>query len=57
MASDWLAAVPPANQIPGLKFLLTNMDFNMEFFLVTQAPDRKDRAIVASKIWPPCRQK
>ena len=30
MASDWLAAVLPANQMPGLKNLLTNMDFNME---------------------------
>ena len=30
MASDWLAAVQPANQMPGLKILLTNMDLNME---------------------------
>ena len=32
MASDWLAAVLPANQMPGLKIfvMLTNMDFNME---------------------------
>ena len=30
MASDWLVAVLPANQTPGLKILLTNMDFNME---------------------------
>ena len=29
MASDRLAAVLPANQMPGLK-MLTNMDFNME---------------------------
>ena len=28
MASDWLAAVLPANQMPGLKIFLTNMDFN-----------------------------
>ena len=27
MASDWLAAVPPAYQMSGLK---TNMDFNIE---------------------------
>ena len=32
MASDWLPAVLPANQMPGLKILLTNMDFNMEIF-------------------------
>ena len=37
MASDWLAAVLPANQMPGWKSLLTNMDFNMGIFLVTQA--------------------
>ena len=30
MASDWLAAVLPANQMPGLKTFLNNMDFNME---------------------------
>ena len=30
MASDRLTAVLPANQMPGLKYLLTNMDFNME---------------------------
>ena len=30
MASDWLAAVLPANQMPGWRSLLTNMDFNME---------------------------
>ena len=29
MASDWLAAVPPANQMPDLKTLLTNMDFGL----------------------------
>ena len=29
MASDWLAAVLPDNQKPGLKFF-TNMDFNTE---------------------------
>ena len=29
MASDWLAAVMQANQMPGLKSLLTNRDFNM----------------------------
>ena len=30
MASDWLVAVMPANQMPGLKTFLTNMGFNME---------------------------
>ena len=30
MASDWLATVLPANQMPGLKTLLTNMEFNIE---------------------------
>ena len=30
MASDWLAAVLPAYQMPGLKSLLTNMGYNME---------------------------
>ena len=30
MASDWLAAVVPANQMPFLKYKFTNMDFNME---------------------------
>ena len=31
MASDWLVAVLPANQMPGVKIsLLTNMDFDME---------------------------
>ena len=29
MASGWLVAVLPANQMPGLKSLLTNMDFNI----------------------------
>ena len=29
MTSDWLAAVLPANQMPGSK-ILTNMDFNMD---------------------------
>ena len=32
IASDWLVAVLPANQMPGLK-ILTNMDFNMEISL------------------------
>ena len=32
MASDWLVAVLPAKQMPVLKYLLTNMDFNMEIF-------------------------
>ena len=31
MASDWLAAQPPANQMPGMKILVTYMDFNMVF--------------------------
>ena len=30
MASDWLAAVLPANQMLRLKILFTNMEFNME---------------------------
>ena len=31
MASDWLAAVLSANQMPGLKiFVIYNIDFNME---------------------------
>ena len=30
MASDWLAAVLPANQMPGLKLLLTKIDFIMD---------------------------
>ena len=30
LASDWLAAQPPANQKPDSKYLLTNMDSNME---------------------------
>ena len=30
MASDWLVAVLPANKMPGRKFLLTNIDFNMD---------------------------
>ena len=30
MASDWLVPVMSANQIPDLKSLLTNMDYNME---------------------------
>ena len=29
MASDWLTAVLPANQMPGSK-IFVNMDFNME---------------------------
>ena len=29
MASDLLAAVLPANQMPGFIFLLNDMDFNM----------------------------
>ena len=29
MASDWLAAVLPANQMAGLK-IFVNIDFNME---------------------------
>ena len=31
MASEWLAAVLPANQMPGSK-ILVNMDFNLEIF-------------------------
>ena len=31
MASDWLAAVLPANQKLGLKSQLTDNDFNTEF--------------------------
>ena len=31
LASDWLAAMLPANQRPGLKSLLTNLGFNMDF--------------------------
>ena len=30
MATDWLAVVLPANQMPGWKSVLTNMNFNME---------------------------
>ena len=29
---EWLGAVLPANQMPGLIFLLTNIDFNMDIF-------------------------
>ena len=30
MASDWLVAELPANQMPGWKIFVNNMDFNME---------------------------
>ena len=30
MASDWLATVLPANQMPGLKIFENDMDFHME---------------------------
>ena len=30
MACDWLAAVLPGNQMPGLEIFLNNLDFNME---------------------------
>ena len=30
MGSDWLAALPSANQKPGLEMCLNSMDFNME---------------------------
>ena len=30
MASDWLVAVLPANQIPDLNIFVINMDFNMD---------------------------
>ena len=33
MASDWLVIVLPANQKPGLKMLLTNIDFHVEISL------------------------
>ena len=32
MASDWLAAVLPANQMPSLLIFVTTMDFNMEIY-------------------------
>ena len=33
MASDWLAAVLPANQMPGFKiFVNWHMNFNIEIF-------------------------
>ena len=38
MASDWLAAVLPANQMPGLKILIENLRFKHGHVLVTQAP-------------------
>ena len=31
MATGWLAILRPANQKPGLKMILTNMDFDTEF--------------------------
>ena len=30
MASDWLVAVLPANQMSGLKIFVKNMDFDIE---------------------------
>ena len=30
MAADWLTAALPANQMPGLKILLTDINFKME---------------------------
>ena len=30
MAPDWLVAILPANQMPGLKILVNFMDYNME---------------------------
>ena len=38
MASDWLAAVLPANQMPGLKIFVNLHGFQHGNFLVTQAP-------------------
>ena len=39
MASDWLAAVLPANQMPDSKIVLTKMNFQHGYLLVTQAPE------------------
>ena len=36
MASDWLAAVLPANQMPGLKIFVKEHGFYME---ISQVPD------------------
>ena len=33
MASDWMTTVLPANQTPGLKILVTDIDFNMKISL------------------------
>ena len=40
MASDWLAAVLPANQMPGLKIFVNQNAFQLGNVLVTQARDR-----------------
>ena len=39
MASDWLAAVLPANQMPGLKIFVNLHGFEHGNFLVVQDPD------------------
>ena len=38
MASDWLAAQLPANQMPGLKIFVNENRFQHGDFLVAQAP-------------------
>ena len=45
MASDWLATVLPANQMPGLKICVKQHVFQHRIFLVTQAPDNHNNAI------------
>ena len=39
MAFDWLAAVLPANQMPGLKIFINYHGFLHENFLVAMAPE------------------
>ena len=39
MASDWLAAVLPANQMPDLKIVVNEHEFQHGYLLVTQAPE------------------
>ena len=38
MASVWLAAVLPANQSPGLKIFLNDMNFGIDFFNIASPP-------------------
>ena len=50
MAFDWLAAVLPTSQMPGLKILVNEHRFYNGNFLVAQAPRRIVKNMFASML-------